>query len=1124
MSDLQERINVAFQRLEKLYPEHKVFALSSLDDELRETLNRLYVLSGAASLNAFLEAHGYTMISGSEVRDIRGEVIYSPGYEPEPIRTKVQNMCALLEQYYPNHVIHGSLQNDHKSLSGKVSGLYQWLGYPDAAAMLEAYGYTYQANAAGRPENDYQGVIDFLLEKYSGDYKPKNMGILIYENPDLRGKIKTLQNKANELFGMSFKTFLEEIGILPERAELAATKKEQQTISKSEAALAALQKKYDSGEAAGYGSFETAYQQLEGLVLKQNKAGALYIFGAKRQFETITIPFGVDSIAADCFKDQKSLRIVILPDSVSEIGSGAFSGCTMLSELHLGNRLKVIGEQAFSDCRNLASVTLPNSLEKLGKAAFSGCERLETVAIENLGLSIPEDAFSGCVFQYVPFTDTDCTDPSLFTFVPGKKGTLCVSGYTGTESDIRIPSFFEGAAVSAISVGAFQYNSYLQTVYIPDTVTTIQKDAFKGCANLKKVRLSNALDKLVTTVFSECAALEEINIPDALVELRKATFKDSLIRVLKIGKSLKTLYTDTFIHGSYHPVTGEWVCYRTVQTVTVDEGNPWMKAENGCLISKDGTKLIAALRDVKNYVVPEGVEEIAECAFKSMKELTDISFSESLINIGNNAFESSGLRSLRFGRQIRTIGMGALRYSLSLSSVIFEEGIEAIKAGAFEGCPIVSVFLPATIRELGLKSFSCFGSYNNEMRDLRISEENPYLHADGAALYQLEEGGGKQLVVLYGKKFKQTYYDDMSSRQKVYSYCVESGTTSIADSACEGCTNLKNITLPEGLQKIGRNAFRQTRLQQLLLPASLRSIDSGALRAERDWNGERIGLEKVSVAEGNPCFSVENDVLLWRRDDGTLAVVTCFGDKSDFTLPTGTDEILEGAFANSNVQSVSLPATIRTVGEHSFDGCTALKRIRIEYTEDGKPRRSSIYFPAVERSVEYWGPSLRDQFLDCIRADPFGNLFDYEKYDSLFESISKEEDKILVAVDRLKSKYSLKPVYESKYQNYLSGRKKLAAETVILSDDAEGLKVLSDLGCFDKSTIDGYIDLANKKEKMNSQVFLMEYKNHMLGYSSLDEFKLDFGDADADSGLKFNQEADIEDLIRALNGDIEILI
>ncbi len=95
---------------------------------------------------------------------------------------------------------------------------------------------------------------------------------------------------------------------------------------------------------------------------------------------------------------------------------------------------------------------------------------------------------------------------------------------------------------------------------------------------------------------------------------------------------------------------------------------------------------------------------------------------------------------------------------------------------------------------------------------------------------------------------------------------------------------------------------------------------------------------------------------------------------------------------------------------------------------------------------------------------------------------------------------------------------------MILSDDAEGLKVLSDLGCFDKSTIDGYIDLANKEEKMNSQVFLMEYKNHMLGYSSLDEFKLDFGDADADSGLKLNQEANIEDLIRALNGDIEILI
>ena len=127
-------------KLEALYPEHKVFALASLDDSLREQLNNLYQELGHSNLDDLLNELGYERISASAVRDLRSEVLYSPGQEPEPIRTKVNNMLELLAEYYPDRLIHGNLQTDHKSLSSKISGLYQWLGYSDASAFLEAYG------------------------------------------------------------------------------------------------------------------------------------------------------------------------------------------------------------------------------------------------------------------------------------------------------------------------------------------------------------------------------------------------------------------------------------------------------------------------------------------------------------------------------------------------------------------------------------------------------------------------------------------------------------------------------------------------------------------------------------------------------------------------------------------------------------------------------------------------------------------------------------------------------------------------------------------------------------------------------------------------------------------------
>ena len=88
-------------KLEALYPEHKVFALSSLDDDLRETLNNAYQSLGYSSMDDLLGDLGYERISASAVRDLRSEVLYSPGSEPEPIRSKIVNARGLLEEYYP---------------------------------------------------------------------------------------------------------------------------------------------------------------------------------------------------------------------------------------------------------------------------------------------------------------------------------------------------------------------------------------------------------------------------------------------------------------------------------------------------------------------------------------------------------------------------------------------------------------------------------------------------------------------------------------------------------------------------------------------------------------------------------------------------------------------------------------------------------------------------------------------------------------------------------------------------------------------------------------------------------------------------------------------------------------
>lgn len=213
---LSDTLNRAFDRLEKLFPEGKVFSFDSLDSDLRERMAELYKKAGYKTVDDMLRTYGFEIISGDEVRKIRSFVMYTPGNEPDVIKNKVNSMISRLNEYYPDRVITRGLQNDHKNLSKDVSGLYQWLGYESSAEMLKAYGFDvqYGDGTGGRPTNDYQALIDTLKEKYKDGNKLKAMGLLVHDNPELAGQIKTLQNQSNALFGMSLAKYFKEIGIL----------------------------------------------------------------------------------------------------------------------------------------------------------------------------------------------------------------------------------------------------------------------------------------------------------------------------------------------------------------------------------------------------------------------------------------------------------------------------------------------------------------------------------------------------------------------------------------------------------------------------------------------------------------------------------------------------------------------------------------------------------------------------------------------------------------------------------------------------------------------------------------------------------------------------------------------
>ena len=107
--------------------------------------------------------------------------------------------------------------------------------------------------------------------------------------------------------------------------------------------------------------------------------------------------YDVTAIAANAFKNNKTLQSISTGSIVTTIDTGAFSGCSSLSSVILGGDLKKIGNNAFYNCQALTKISLPATVNKIGKKAFAGCKALKNITIKSKTLkagNIGSKAFS----------------------------------------------------------------------------------------------------------------------------------------------------------------------------------------------------------------------------------------------------------------------------------------------------------------------------------------------------------------------------------------------------------------------------------------------------------------------------------------------------------------------------------------------------------------------------------------------------------------------------------------------------------------------------------------------------------------------------------------------------------
>ena len=360
------------------------------------------------------------------------------------------------------------------------------------------------------------------------------------------------------------------------------------------------------------------------------------------RFKEIKIPDSVETIGNGAFYECRDLERIALPSALQTLSSVTFYNCTALSEVTFPASLKTIESSAFSGCRNLSEVKLPASLTAIQSSVFHLCINLKTVSYDGslaqwsritadndvLGYSCPSLVMSDYTAQFI-LVKNDFLDP------PPK--TVTITKYTGTESTVILPSTINSWPVTKIGEAAFQDNTTITSVTIPDSVTEIGANAFAGCTNLTSVHYEGDWSNL--TIQSGNPAVQ-----DAANE---------------------QLFDFEFILNNTAVIVTNYKCKGTAADVTIPscyKGKPVTAINNAAFPNSA----------VTSVTIPDSVTSIPDAAFVNCSQLTNISIPNSVTYIGFSAFDGcASLKSITLPSSLRTIGNSAFAGCPSLMTVTY---------------------------------------------------------------------------------------------------------------------------------------------------------------------------------------------------------------------------------------------------------------------------------------------------------------------------------------------------------------------------------------------------------------------------------------------------------------------
>lgn len=215
----------------------------------------------------------------------------------------------------------------------------------------------------------------------------------------------------------------------------------------------------------------------------------------------------------------KDIVQCVISDFTRTIAAEAFKDCKSLMWLTLGKNVRKIGNHSYAQCVSLSSIEIGDSVEEVGNGAFIGCERATLISIGKNVHTIGHSAFVGCVsVESLNYNALELDGKSLF--------------------DGRV---FSGLGISGNGV----------TLTVGDEVATVPDRVFMRAdqynVNLKRIVLGAKVEYIPISVIYGCSSVESIDFSKLQGDWEVVLCYDGRINQMKM--SAETLHNSFYENG-----------------------------------------------------------------------------------------------------------------------------------------------------------------------------------------------------------------------------------------------------------------------------------------------------------------------------------------------------------------------------------------------------------------------------------------------------------------------------------------------------------------------------------------------------------------------------------------------